>query len=63
VGLGLYTVQKYTALLKGTIQGESRAGKGSTFTLRIPCEPKKSPFVHEQLSFPSDPEDSSGGAG
>jgi signal transduction histidine kinase len=37
VGLGLYIVKKYTDLLKGTIRADSELGKGSTFTLSLPC--------------------------
>jgi signal transduction histidine kinase len=37
VGLGLYIVKKYTDLLKGTIRADSELGKGSSFSLTLPC--------------------------
>ncbi len=61
VGLGLYIVKKYAGTLGGTIQVESSLGHGSTFTLRIPCEPKKAPFARQQLSFPHEAGTSSDG--
>ncbi|MGH7769314.1 MAG: GAF domain-containing protein [Candidatus Binatia bacterium] len=38
VGLGLYIVQKFTELLRGTVGVQSELRKGSTFTVRLPFE-------------------------
>lgn len=37
LGLGLYSVRKLTELLDGEVAVQSEPGKGTVFTVRIPC--------------------------
>jgi PAS domain S-box-containing protein len=45
-GLGLYIAKKFTELLGGSIDVESVAGQGSTFTIKIPCQWHDTQQIH-----------------
>jgi signal transduction histidine kinase len=38
VGLGLYIVKSFTEMLSGRVSVSSQVGRGSTFTVKIPCD-------------------------
>jgi signal transduction histidine kinase len=44
VGLGLYIVKSFTEMLNGRVSVSSQVGKGSTFTVQIPCNSSHLPF-------------------
>jgi signal transduction histidine kinase len=44
IGLGLHIVKRCSDLLGGTVQVASEVGKGTSFTIKIPCELESQPF-------------------
>lgn len=53
LGLGLSITQKLVDFLKGKISVQSELGKGSTFTVKIPCEKEVSENASRHLTFPA----------
>ena len=50
VGLGLYIVKAFTEMLNGRVSVSSQVGKGSTFTVQIPCNSSHLPSRVGRLS-------------
>lgn len=52
-GIGLALVKELVDVMQGTVQVESTPGKGSSFTVEIPCQPAQfSPEKREPLESP-----------
>ena len=54
VGIGLYLVKKFTDLLKGQVSVRSELGKGSAFTITIPCAAEGLSSVQNGLFLPGE---------
>jgi hypothetical protein len=52
VGLGLFIAKNFTELLGGKIEVETGEGRGSVFTMSIPCEASPSTVERGELPAP-----------
>jgi signal transduction histidine kinase len=52
-GLGLYIVKKFTELLGGTLEVASQPGKGSLFSVKIPCAQRAALMGRYRKTYPA----------